>query len=248
MRARLRNLGDRYNAFIAHNEIAWELTMAVLAVVFVVVGFAGDDAPAETAQMLDVLDLGLTVLFALEFGTRFLAARSRRAYLRGHWIDLLALVPTARSARLLRLLRLLRLVRAFSGVFRALASIERVATQRSLILLFTSWLGVAVIAATGLYLAEVGVNPNIDDPTDALWWAVVTLTTVGYGDVFPVTPEGRLAGAGLMIVGITLFAAVTATITSGIIKSQDGPTDSPDVGAKLRMLQGLLVGLLRFLP
>jgi len=157
-------LAPRYNAFIERNEVAWELTMAALAVIFVVVGFAGDDAPPDMAAVLDAADLGLTALFAAEFASRFLAAPSRRNYFRGHWIDLLALVPTARGLRLLRLPRLLRLVRAFSGVFRALATIDRIATQRTLVLLFMSWLGVAVIAGVGLYLAEVGVNPNIDEP------------------------------------------------------------------------------------
>ncbi len=75
-------------------------------------------------------------------------------------------------------------------------------------------------AATALYIAEAGVNENIQTPLDALWWGVVTLTTVGYGDVFPVTPEGRLAGGALMIVGITLFAAITGTITSFLVTEQ----------------------------
>jgi voltage-gated potassium channel Kch len=76
-----------------------------------------------------------------------------------------------------------------------------------------------------MYLAEVDVNPNIKSFTDALWWSVVTLTTVGYGDIFPVTPEGRLAGAALMVLGITLFAAITGTITSLLVVGQGGGGD-----------------------
>lgn len=62
---------------------------------------------------------------------------------------------------------------------------------------------------------------------DALWWGVVTLTTVGYGDVFPVTPEGRLAAGALMILGITLFAAITATITSRLVAGESAAADDP---------------------
>lgn len=83
--------------------------------------------------------------------------------------------------------------------------------------LFLSWLAVALICSTAFFLAENGVNPNIHDPVDALWWGIVTLSTVGYGGISPVTPEGRLAGAALMILGITLWAAITGTITSFLI-------------------------------
>lgn len=213
--------------------------MAALAAMFVVVGFLLDAAydAGTDAALLAAIDVALTVVFVAEFTSRLAAAPSRRAYLRGHWIDAIALVPTVRAFRLLRLLRLLRLVRAFTGIFRALSSIERFAAHRTLIALFVSWLAVAVISATAFYLAEVGDNEHVQTPVDALWWAIVTLTTVGYGDVFPVTPEGRLAGSALMIVGITLWAAITGTITSLLITSQPG--GAQDVPGRLRALTEL---------
>lgn len=75
----------------------------------------------------------------------------------------------------------------------------------------------ALICSTALFLAEVDANEQINEPLDALWWGVTTLTTVGYGDIYPVTAEGRLAAGALMILGITLWAAITATITSRLI-------------------------------
>jgi voltage-gated potassium channel len=71
-----------------------------------------------------------------------------------------------------------------------------------------------VICSIFLYAAENGVNDAIDSPLDALWWGIVTLTTVGYGDVYPVTGEGRIAASVLMLLGIGLFSAITATVTS----------------------------------
>lgn len=218
--ARGRSLADRYNAFVDRHEVAWELTMGALAAAFVTIGFAADTASPDMAPLLADAELLLTAIFIAEFSTRIAASRDRRGYLRGHWIDLIALWPTTREVRLLRLLRLLRLIRTFAGIYRALSHFERVARNRGLVLLFIAWLSVAVISSTALYLAEADINPNIHSPMDALWWGIVTLTTVGYGDIYPVTPEGRLAGAALMILGITLFATITGTITSLLITSR----------------------------
>jgi voltage-gated potassium channel len=230
----VRGWRQRYNDFIARHEVAWELTMAALAVVFVAVGFAADDAAPATQGWLLALDVALTAIFVLEFSTRMIAAPSWREYLRGHWIDALALVPTG-GTRLLRLLRLLRLVRAFSGLYRALTGLERLAAHRGLVWLFFAWLGVAALCAAALYLAETGQNPNLHTPFDAVWWGVVTLSTVGYGDIYPVTPEGRLVGAVLMLLGITLWAGVTGTIASYFVTT-DRSSTAPDAAATLLKL------------
>ena len=111
------------------------------------------------------------VILGSEFLTRLWASHDRRAYLRGHWIDAIALIPAARMFRVLRLFRLIRLVRAFAGIYRAMTAMDRLAQNRQLIGLFLAWLAVAFICSTALYLAEFGVNDQISDPFDALWWA-----------------------------------------------------------------------------
>jgi voltage-gated potassium channel len=162
---------DRFNAFVARHDIAWELGMALLAVVYVAVGFALDDQAFQSmTPTLEVLELALTVAFAVEFLTRLTASCSRGAYLRGHWIDLVALVPVTRGLRILRILRLLRLVRAFAGVYRALAHVESLAQHRGLQTVVLAWLGVMVICTTAIYFAERDVNAAIRSPFDALWW------------------------------------------------------------------------------
>jgi voltage-gated potassium channel len=222
----LREIGDRYTAWIDSHEIAWELIMAALAAAFVVVGFV--DPPSGQEAIYDAADIALTVVFVAEFVSRLLASRRRSRYLRGHWVDALALIPTVRALRLLRLLRLFRLVRAFAGVFRALAHLERFAAHRGLLVLFGAWLTTAAICGVAVYFAEVGTNPEISNFGDALWWAVVTVATVGYGDISPITPEGRLAAGVLIIVGITLWAAVTGTITSLLLESNSASASIPE--------------------
>jgi voltage-gated potassium channel len=224
-----------YNHFIERHEVAWELGMAVLAIVFVIVGFAIDAADRVSGPALEAADTALTAIFVAEFCSRFLAAFNRRAYLRGHWIDLVALIPIVRGIRVLRLLRLLRLIRAFAGVFRATQHFERMARHRGLAWLFVAWLGVMVICSIFLYAAENGVNKAIASPLDALWWGIGTMTTAGYGDVYPITAEGRIAASVLMLLGIGLFSAITATLASFMLADRDlAPT-----GDHLRSLAAL---------
>jgi len=218
----MHSLRGRYNDFIARHEVAWELTMAVLAIVFVIVGFAVDSANTASRPAFEAADTALTLVFVAEFASRFLAAFDRAAYLRGHWIDLIALVPVVRGVRVLRLLRLLRLIRAFAGVYRAVLHAERMARHRGLAWLFVTWLAVMLICSIFLYAAENGVNEAVTSPLDALWWGIVTLTTVGYGDVYPRTGEGRIAASVLMLLGIGLFSAITATVTSFMLSDGGG--------------------------
>jgi voltage-gated potassium channel len=209
---------DAFNRWFVTHEVAWELAMAALAIVYVALGFVVDEVEGARPE-IGAIELGLTGVFVLEFGSRILAARSRTAYLRGHWIDVIALAPPIRGARVLRLLRLLRLVRAFAGIYRAGMHLNALARHKAFAWLLIAWLGVMAVCSAWLYIAEHSVNKAIDNPFDALWWGVVTLTTVGYGDVTPVTTEGRIAAMALMLLGIGLFGAITATITSYLMTS-----------------------------
>src|SRR5580765_3292903 len=118
-----KSIRDRYLAFIDRHDIAWELGMAALAVAFLIVGFVADDP--TVSPIFGTVETALTLVFVAEFTTRIAASYDHAAYLRGHWIDLIALIPVAREVRLFRLLRLLRLVRAFAGVYRALGRVGR---------------------------------------------------------------------------------------------------------------------------
>lgn len=157
MRSAAPTLRDRFNDLVARHDVAWELGMGALAIVYVALGFIIDDVPPGTRPGLELLELALTATFALEFVSRFWAARDRRRYLRSHWIDLVALIPVARGLRVARLLRLLRLVRTFAGIFRALTHVERLAHHRGLAWLFVAWLAVAFICSMALYAVENGV-------------------------------------------------------------------------------------------
>ncbi|MBA3405360.1 MAG: two pore domain potassium channel family protein, partial [Gemmatimonadaceae bacterium] len=163
----------------------------------------------------------------------------RRAYLRGHWIDLLALIPIVRQFRLLRLLRLLRLVRTFAGIYRALLHVERLLGNRQIAAIAVIWLAILVLTSFGMYVAEQGVNEAVSSPLDALWWGITTMTTVGYGDVYPITPEGRVAAAVLMVLGISLFGVLTATATGLVIRGDADAEQASDPVTQIERLFAL---------
>jgi voltage-gated potassium channel len=226
---------ERYGAFVERHEVAWELSFAGLAVVFVGLAFVPVLAGSAEESVVYALEWVITGIFVAEFASRLWAAESRGAYVRGHWIDLISCIPPTRWLRWFRLLRLLRLVRAFAGVGRAVTSVDRLARHKGLLWLLVAWSAVMLLTSVALYAAENGVNQAIRSPLDALWWGLTTMTTVGYGDVFPVTAEGRLAAAVLMILGIGLYSAITATVTSFLISGDR----SADLAGQLERLAAL---------
>jgi voltage-gated potassium channel len=223
---------ERYGAFVERHEVAWEVSFAGLAVVFVGMAFVPVLPGSAGESVVYVLEWGITGIFVAEFASRLWAAESRGAYVRGHWIDLISCIP---PARWLRWFRLLRLVRAFAGVGRALTSVDRLARHKGLVWLLVAWSAVMLLSSIALYAAENGVNEAIRSPLDALWWGLTTMTTVGYGDVFPITSEGRIAAAVLMILGIGLYSAITATVTSFLISGDR----SADLAGQLERLAAL---------
>jgi voltage-gated potassium channel len=99
------------------------------------------------------------------------------------------------------------------------------------------------LGATGIYAVEGGQNSNIHSIGDVFWWAIVTTTTVGYGDVSPVTTEGRFIATALMLVGIGFIGVFTATITSFFF-DQGRTEDVEELRAQLRRIEGKLDSIL----
>jgi voltage-gated potassium channel len=204
-----------YEAF----ERATELPMLVLALAIIplfAVALLVDLPPAARAGLRGAGAL-IWVAFAFELVVKTYLSEHRRRYLVRHWYDVLIVVlPFLRP---LRVLRVLRLARIGALLFRSGAGVRVLMTRHGLqyILLF----GVVVFfASAGLVLLlERGNGGPISDFGTALWWAIATVTTVGYGDVYPTTPEGRFIAVLLMVVGIALFSVVTANVAALLVQT-----------------------------
>ena len=153
-----------YRMFVARHEVAWELFFGGLAVVFVALAFVPVVPGSATDEAIYALEWLITGLFIAEFSSRLWAAESRRAYVRGHWIDLVSCIPPVRWARFFRLFRLLRLARTFAGIGRAMTHVERLGNHHGLMWLIIAWIAVMLLCAVGLFVVENGVNDAVDEP------------------------------------------------------------------------------------
>ena len=176
--------------------------------------------PNETSVLLNYIDNAICVFFFLEFCVRFYQAENKWVFMRWGWIDLISSIPMVdflRAGRILRLIRLLRLIRAFRSIHQLLHHLFRNRAKGA----FTSVAILAVLliifSAIGILQVEKDPNSNIKTAEDALWWAYVTITTVGYGDKYPVTTEGRLIAVVLMTGGVGLFGTFTAYVASWFV-------------------------------
>jgi voltage-gated potassium channel Kch len=102
-----------------------------------------------------------------------------------------------------------------------LGIMQYLAADATIRLLFVVWLSVTAITSLMFYIAEARVNENVHDPVDAIWWSIVTATTVGYGDIYPVTGAGRVAGIIMMVVGIATFSALAGTMASALQRRRE---------------------------
>jgi voltage-gated potassium channel len=174
------------------------------------------------------------IAFCVEFVIRW-AAERRLTFLRTAWFDLLLivvsppfLVPSAfqgtRSLRAIRTLRLLRVLRAGAVATLALKVSAHLFGRRKFH--YTILVGVSVIflGALAMYAVESGQNRQVESFGDAVWWSFVTATTVGYGDLSPVTPEGRIIAVVLMLTGIGVIGVFTATIASMFLEDHHHET------------------------
>jgi len=179
----------------------------------------------ETSKLLRDIDHAICVIFFIDFLIRFFSAKSKVKYMRWGWIDLISSIPVFEfflAARLFRVVQLLRVLRAF----RSMSMITNYYFNNKVKGAFTS---VGIIAVLMVIFSAIGIlnvekdvpHGNIKTAEDALWWAYVTVTTVGYGDKYPVTTEGRFIAVALITVGVGLFGTFTAYVASWFVEKRE---------------------------
>lgn len=165
------------------------------------------------SQFLEITSWVIWAIFLLETLAQFLVSTSLGAFFKQNWLGVLAIfVPMARGFRVFRIFLALRALKHLTSN-RAKATSTYIGFLLPLV-----WF----VGAVAVLDAEIS-NPesSITNLREALWWSLATLTTVGYGDKYPITLEGQLVAAGLMLSGIALFSAAAGLFASWILKSKE---------------------------
>lgn len=196
--------------------------------------------PPDVSTLLGYLDNLVCFFFFLDFCIRFQEAEDKWRFMRWGWIDLLASVPAngLQAAKLVRAFQVLRILRALKSLQliwrvlfrnRAEGIVASAATATMLLVAFG--------AITMLLVEAPNPQSSINTPEEALWWAFVTVTTVGYGDFYPVTTEGRVVAVLLMVSGVGLFGSFAAYIGSLFVADQNEEEEQRDANDRELLLR-----------
>ncbi len=213
--------GHQFDLFIT-----WMIVVSVAVVVLDTV----TQLNSQYRKWFHLAEWIFTGIFTIEYALRLYASRERKSYAFSFFgiVDLLAFLPTYlniflhgyQSLLVIRVLRLLRLFRIFKlGHFvsegAVVASALR-ASQNKIIVFFTFICIAAVFMGSIMFMVEHEYNPNIQNIPDGIYWAIVTITTVGYGDAIPITHLGKTLAAVVMIMGYAVIAVPTGIVTAEI--------------------------------
>lgn len=207
----------------------------------------------QVQTLLGYIDVFVCSIFMTDFFVNLRRAPSKAAFLRWGWIDFVSSIPfisSLRIGRLARIARILRVLRAFRSVTALMRYIFSNRRSNSLAAVSTMSFLLLVFGAVGIVQFETAQDSNIKGAGDALWWAISTMTTVGYGDRFPTTAEGRLVAVILMVAGVGLFGVFTGYVSSLFVDS--GVKEQNDMESRIleeiRDLRQQVARLAEYMP
>jgi len=217
-------------------EVLQEAISAAITAVSLIVVVLAETRHADSTPLI-VMDTLACAYFWVEFFVGLARAREKPQYLRAQVVPMLGAVPVLfhlRWLRVVRLLRLLRFLRMGVALLRLWRLWGSALVKEPAQALGFAALSVMVLGSAGLYAVEHPTNPSIKTFWDAIWLCATSLTTVGFGDVYPTTAEGRIISFIIMLLGIGIIGSLTATIAAYILR-ESGLDDITHSGLVARM-------------
>lgn len=212
------------------------IAVALASLPFLVLELARSELRPGDELFLDIVNVVVFIAFLVDYLVELSLASNRASFIRHEWISAvlvvtqgLAILPSLsalgvlRGIRAVRALRLIAVIARFFAIGGLAARDGRTVLRRhaARIALSTAalvWLSAAVAFTM---VEDVGEGQRLDSFFDAMWWSTTTITTVGYGDIYPTSAAGRIVGAITMVVGVSTFAVVTAKVASFLVRSEE---------------------------
>lgn len=215
------------------------LLLVILASVIVVMLESVNSIQIKYPAIFFFLEWGFTIIFTIEYFLRLYAVKKPMNYAASFFgiVDLLSIIPTYLSLvvsgtqylvviRALRLLRIFRVLKMGQYIKEGQVLVDALRASRLKISVFLFSVSLlVVIIGSVMYLVEGGQNPSFSSIPRSVYWAIVTLTTVGYGDITPITTIGQFLSAVVMILGYAIIAVPTGIVSSELIQSKHSPLE-----------------------
>lgn len=200
----------------------YEIIFSVFAVISIVLAIVNMQNYYIFNQIMDNnLDNAINLIFMVDYVIRLVAAKNKKAFLKNNILDLIAIIPFNSLFKALRILKLFKLTKLFKTLRvlvyfkRLFKRMKNILNQNGTIYLIVFTLLIMLLCSIIISFAE---NMTL---SNALWWSFVTTTTVGYGDISPSTPIGRLTAVVLMFLGIGSISMITGSISTFFIKKNE---------------------------
>lgn len=195
-----------------------KLIVALLSILSIILlsftFFISEDS--ELYQLIHYYDFGLCAVFLYDFFAQLIKRKQRWKYFVTYgWLDLLSSIPVMSQfsyIRILRVFRIIRILRAYKILYAFIIKNKKASLYGLIVFISTM---ILILSSTLVLYLEQDVG-NIKTAEDALWWSYITITTVGYGDYYPVTNAGKLAASILILNGIAIFGAIVSYITDKV--------------------------------
>jgi voltage-gated potassium channel len=216
--------------------VVFDLLVQFFIVISIIV-FTLETIPTLSTEFIEVLsklEVFIIALFCCEYILRFIVAKKKTKLVFSFWgiVDLLAILPffllsfdliMIRALRLLRLFRILKLGRYSSSMSRIMSALK--IAKEDLVLSLMAALIMLLVASFGIYQFENTAQPDkFSSVFDSLWWALATLTTVGYGDVYPITAGGKIFTGFILVIGLGVVAVPAGIIASALTEARNEKT------------------------
>ena len=225
-------------------EMAMMLLSLLSVIIVLVMTFGRLDS--ETYRLLFFVDTSICMIFMINFFVGLIRARDKRFFINHHWIDFIASIPAIealRMARLFQILRVIRLIRMSRSLLLPLVKQRKQATLASLLVAMVT---ILTLASVIMLIVESGTEgANIQTAEQAIWWALVTISTVGYGDYYPVSTAGHIIGGVVIVSGVSFFGVISGYMASVFVAPDESERQERQDAHKAEIKSELELALAR---